>query len=187
MKMAITVQELLSSKGRIDMEQQLDSSYLGHDHLERSLAFAVRAIFLGLSVLLAAWGISLVWKAAVRSSELRVVNPEVRQVLSTPVILPPIPKTADQTDIDREQVIRREVTVFTFVRHAAGSVVTGWSYPDGASGKPTRQFCYFSSPNADRTKTLVDLAIDRKRLPSINEAVVPNVDDALSKCQWFED
>ena len=119
MKMAITVQELLSSKGRIDMEQQLDPSYLGHDHLERSLAFAVRAIFLGLSILLAAWGISLVSKAA-----------EVRQVLPTPVTLPPIPKTADQTDIDREQVIRREVTVFTFVRHATGSVVTGWSYPD---------------------------------------------------------
>jgi hypothetical protein len=59
--------------------------------------------------------------------------------------------------------------------------------PGRASVKPTRQFCYFSSPNADRTKTLVDLAIDRKRLPSINEAVVPNVDDALSKCQWFED
>jgi hypothetical protein len=169
------------------MEQQLDSSYLGHDHLERSLAFAVRAIFLGLSVLLAAWGISLVWKAAVRSSELRVDNPEVRQVSPTPVTLPPIPKTADQTGIDREQVIRREVTVFTFVRHASGSVVTGWSYKDGAASKPIRQFCYFSSPNSDGTKTWVDLAIDRKQLPSINEAVVPNVDDALSKCQWFGD
>ena len=173
------------------MEQQLDSTYLARDYLDRSLAFAIRAIFVGLAILLAAWGISLVWRAAQHSTEVPVVSAEVHPVpLPTPpttsVKLPP-EKTSGPIDVEAEPIIRREVTVFTFVRHTTGSVVTGWSYKDGAAAKPIRQFCYFSSPNSDRTRTRVDLAVDRKQLPSINEAAVPNVEDALSKCQWFED
>jgi hypothetical protein len=174
------------------MEQQLDSSYLARDYLDRSLGFAIRVFFLGLGIFLAAWGVSSVWRAAQQSAEVHIVIPEVRPAPletspTTSVQSSPEAKTSSHTEVEEEPIIRREVTVFTFVRHARGSVVTGWSYKDGAAGKPTRQFCYFSSPNSDHTKTLVDLAIDRKQLPSINEAVVPNVEDALLKCQWFGD
>jgi len=137
-------------------------------------------------------GFSLVWKTAQQPNEVCIVNPEMQTPASgrlpiTSVQLLPIARASGKTDVDQEPVIQREVTVFTFVPHATGAVITGWNYKDGAGGKPTKQFCYFSSPNADRTKTLVDLAVDRKQLPSISEAIVPNVDDALSKCQWFED
>jgi hypothetical protein len=169
------------------MEQRLDSTYLARDYLDRSLGFAIRVVFLGLGIFLAAWGISLVRQ----STEVRFVSPEVRPAQSeTPPVSsvqsPPATKTSNQPEVDAEPIIKREVTVFTLVRHAAGSVVTGWSYRDGAAGKPIRQFCYFSAPNSDRTKTLVDLAIDQKRLPSINEVAVPNVEEALLKCQWLD-
>jgi hypothetical protein len=148
------------------------------------LGFAIRVFFLGLGIFLIAWGVSLVWRAAHQSAEVRIVTPEVRP---PPLQTSPPPGEKTSREVEAEPIIRREVTVFTFVRHATGSVVTGWSYKDGAAGKPIRQFCYFSSPNSDGTKTWVDLAIDRKKLPSINEAVVPNVEDAVSKCQWFGD
>jgi hypothetical protein len=174
------------------MEQQLDGTYLARDYFDRSLAFAMRFLFFGLAIFLAAWGISLVWKAAQHSTQVRTVIPEVYPAPSkasptASVLSPPDAKTSSRPEAKAEPIIRREVTVFTFVRHATGSVVTGWSYKDGAADQPIRQFCYFSSPNSDRTKTLVDLAVDRKQLPSINEAVVPNVEDALLKCQWFGD
>lgn len=167
------------------MEQQLDATYLAHDHLERSSSFAIKAIFGGLGILLAAWGISYVWKIAPGPADLRIVNPEPRPIpseaLSTFTQLPSAARIAH----DQSAIIRREVTVFASVQHASGTVVTGWSYRNGSGGAPTRQFCYFTSQNTDRTSTRVDLAVDRVQLPSLNLAAVPNADEAVAKCQWL--
>jgi hypothetical protein len=81
-------------------------------------------------------------------------------------------------------VIQREVTVFSTVKHEAGGVVTGWVYKDGASdGVPMRQFCYYTAANFDGSSTRIDLALDGKRQPNIWQ--VPQVEGALAKCQWW--
>jgi hypothetical protein len=82
------------------------------------------------------------------------------------------------------EVIKREVTVFSTVKHEAGSVWTGWTYKDGASdGAPMRQYCYYTAVNFDGSSTKIDIAYDGKRLLDIR--LVPRVEEALSKCQWW--
>ncbi len=81
-------------------------------------------------------------------------------------------------------VIKREVTVFSRVKHEAGTVVTRWVYKDGASdGFPKSQSCYYNAVNFDRSSTIIELAEDGKRV--LNTGPVPRVDEALSKCQWW--
>jgi hypothetical protein len=84
------------------------------------------------------------------------------------------------------EVIRREVTVFSYLRHDPGSVVTGWNYKDGSGGVPVSQFCYYTSRNPDRSSTRVDLAIDGVRRPEVDAELVPDVEGAVSKCQWWQ-
>jgi hypothetical protein len=84
-------------------------------------------------------------------------------------------------------VIRQEVTVFSIVSHAAGEVVTGWSFRDGHGGIPFNQYCYYRFRNGSQgSNTQVNIAIDRKRLPTINDALVPELDTALTKCRWSQ-
>ena len=81
-------------------------------------------------------------------------------------------------------VIKREVTVFSAVKHEAGSVTTGWRYKDGASdGAPMNQYCYYTINNFDGSNTRIDIAENGTRLPNIGR--VPRVEEALSKCQWW--
>jgi hypothetical protein len=84
-------------------------------------------------------------------------------------------------DVD---VIRREVTIFFSVVHADGEVVTGWNYRDGSGGVPVRQYCYYLFRNAGHASTKIDMAFDGARLPDINNNLVPDLDEALTKCQW---
>jgi hypothetical protein len=81
-------------------------------------------------------------------------------------------------------VIKREVTVFSTVKHEAGNVTTGWRYKDGASdGAPMNQYCYYTVDNPNGSSTKTDIAMNGKSLPNIGR--VPLVEEALSKCQWW--
>jgi hypothetical protein len=83
-------------------------------------------------------------------------------------------------------VISREVTVFSNVNHGPGLVVTGWSYRDGSGRKPVRQYCYYTTPKPDGSSTKVDIASDGVRTPNIGAALVPDLEGALAKCQWWQ-
>ena len=86
----------------------------------------------------------------------------------------------------RGDVIKREVTIFSHVQHGTGRVVTGWNYRDGRGGTPVTQFCYYTSRNPDQSSKRVDLAADGVRRPPIGNDLVPDVEGALSKCQWWQ-
>jgi hypothetical protein len=81
-------------------------------------------------------------------------------------------------------VIRREVTVFFQMEHGSGDVVTGWNYRDEAGGVPVGRYCYYTAPNGDQSSTKMDIASNGLRLPKINASLVPDLESALSKCQW---
>jgi hypothetical protein len=83
-------------------------------------------------------------------------------------------------------VISREVTVFSSVNHGAGLVVTGWSYRDGSSREPVRQYCYYTAPKPNGSSTKVDIASDGIRTPNIGAALVPDLEGALARCQWWQ-
>ena len=82
-------------------------------------------------------------------------------------------------------VIKREVTVFSNVRHGLGTVVTGWNYRDGSGGTPVRQYCYYTAHNLDHSSQKVDIASDGVRLADVGVELVPDLEEALGKCQWF--
>ena len=81
-------------------------------------------------------------------------------------------------------LIRREVTVFWSVEHGSGSVTTGWNYKDGSGGVPVKQYCYYAVSNGNST-TRVDIASDKIRLPHPRTSLVPDLEVALAKCQWW--
>jgi hypothetical protein len=146
----------------------------------------------------------------------RITNPEVRLVPDGPlavsqdkpfVLAPPEPLRLEQGHISVKvepqhmlppvsdqlprqsaggDVIKREVTVFSTVSHGPGAVVTGWSYKDGSGGVPIGQFCYYTSRSEDQSIRRVDMAFDRVKQMQIGMDLVPEVDAAFSKCQWWE-
>jgi hypothetical protein len=83
------------------------------------------------------------------------------------------------------QVIRREVTVFSNVKHGLGAVVTGWNYQDGSGGAPVKQFCYYTALDVDDSSKRIDIAIDRVRQTNLSTGLVPELEGALAKCQWW--
>src|SRR3954462_6536083 len=124
------------------MEQQLDTGFLRPGPAERAGALAIGAVGLGLGVLLATWGISLLWRYA--PPEIRIANPEVTVRQDGPftvqqdrpfTIQPPGPLKVDlpsfpslpfasnaeggggQAKTAAGDVIKREVTVFSTVDH----------------------------------------------------------------------
>jgi hypothetical protein len=82
-------------------------------------------------------------------------------------------------------VIQQEVIVFSSVKHSEGSIVTGWKYPNGSGRVPSNQFCYYSSPNADKSSKRVDIAVDGTPLSETVLTLVPESQEALKKCQWW--
>ena len=48
-----------------------------------------------------------------------------------------------QLEAQGTAVIKREVTVFSNVRHGPGTSPTGWTYRDGSGGVPYLQYCYY--------------------------------------------
>jgi hypothetical protein len=199
------------------MEQHLDATYLRHGVFERAAAVALAAVGVGAGTLLAACGISFLWRYTPPEVAVHIANPEVRILQDGPlairqdkpfVLSQPDPPTIEhgEVTIKAEQppslatngrrgsdaqtasgeLIRREVTVFSQVRHAPGTVVTGWNYKDGSGGMPVRQFCYYTSDNPDQSSKRVDLAVDTIRRPHIGTDLVPDAEGAVSKCQWWQ-
>jgi hypothetical protein len=81
-------------------------------------------------------------------------------------------------------VIMREVTVFANVTHGPGTIVTGWTVTDGSGGVPVHQYCYYTAPNPDHSSIRVDIASNRVASP-IDAGLVPDLNMALTKCQWW--
>jgi hypothetical protein len=195
------------------MEQRLDATYLRSGPFERAAAVGFCAVAIGAGILLAAWGISLLWRYRPPEIHVRIANPEVRVTQDAPlkvaqdkpfVIAQPEPfkvergeptikveqgspsVTSRDTNTPSGDSIRREVTVFSNVKHGAGTVVTGWSYRDGSGRVPIRQYCYYTTPNVDHSSKRVDIASNRVRSSNIDADVVPDLEGALAKCQWWQ-
>jgi hypothetical protein len=55
-------------------------------------------------------------------------------------------------------------------------------------GVPVRQYCYYSAPNSgDYSSTKTDIALNGMPLPNISASLVPELQGALAKCQWWKD
>jgi hypothetical protein len=187
------------------MEQRLDATYLRSGPFERAAAIGIVAIAVGTGILLAAWGISFLWRYTPPDIVVRIANPEVRVTQSEPFTVtqdkpfilaqpfkveqpsPPFAIGAgDDAKTAAGDVIKREVTVFSNVTHGPGTVVTGWNYKDGGGGVPVRQYCYYNAPNFDHSSTRVDLAFNRVPAPYASALLVPDLEKALTKCQWWQ-
>jgi hypothetical protein len=72
------------------------------------------------------------------------------------------------------------VTVQSFTRAESDN------YLDGSGGVPIGQFCYYTSPSEDQSTRRVDLAFDGVKQMQIGMDLVPEVDAAFSKCQWWK-
>ena len=195
------------------MEQRLNATYLRSGLFERAVAVGICAAGIGTAILLAAWGISFLWRYTPPEIKVRVANPEIHIAQDSPlrvaqdkpfVVAQPAPLKIDPPNvtvqvqpprpIDNEvfkegrpatgDLIKREVTVFTYVRHGSGTVVTGWNFRDGSGGVPVHQFCYFTVPNPDHSSIRVDIASNRVASP-IDAGLVPDLNMALAKCQWW--
>jgi hypothetical protein len=192
------------------MEQQLDATYLRPGPVAWSGAIGLAAVGIGTGILLAAWGVSLLWRYTPPEIEVRIRNPEIHVKQEAPFtvkqdkpfeIQQPGPLKIDPTTVRIEQtptvgtgginttangeVIKQEVIVFSNVKHDTGTIVTGWKYRDGSGGQPFAQFCYYTAPNVDLSSTRVDIASNRVRLPQVNGALVPDLERGLAKCQWW--
>jgi len=189
------------------MEQRLDATYLRSGPFERAAAIGIVAIAIGTGILLAAWGISLLWRYTPPEMVVRIANPEVRVTQSGPLTVtqdkpfivaqagpfkveqPSGPVTTGvggDTKTPTGEVIKREVTVFWSVTHGLGEVVTGWKYADGRGGNPIHQYCYYAAPNADHSSRKIDIASNRVPSTNINGGLVSDLEGALAKCQWWQ-
>jgi hypothetical protein len=182
------------------MEQRLNATYLRPGVIERAAAIGIAAASIGTGVLLAAWGISFLWRYTPPEITLRQdkpfeiappaplkIDPNTTLKVEAPVPLPDSRSGPDGKTPEGD-VIRREVTAFYTVRHGTGHVTTGWNYRDGAGGVPVRQYCYYSAPNSgDYSSTKTDIALNGMPLPNISASLVPELQWALAKCQWWKD
>jgi hypothetical protein len=169
------------------MEQRLDATYLRCGPFERVAAVGFCAVAIGAGILLAAWGISFLWKytppeiTVTQRTPFKVEQDKPFKVeQDKPFIAPPL----SNSDRKEANAIKREVTVFWSATHGLGEVVTGWKYADGRGGNPVHQYCYYSAPNADHSSRRVDIASNRIPSSNINGGLVPDLEGALAKCQW---
>jgi hypothetical protein len=196
------------------MEQQLAATFLRPGLIERALATGIGAVGVGTGIFLAAWGISFLWRYTPPEVAVRIANPEVRVIQDSPfsvtqdkpfVLAQPEPLKIDEVKVKIDQapatsvsgatsdarsatgdVIKREVIVFSSVKHGPGSVFTGWKYQDGSGGKPFEQFCYYTIPNADYSSTRVDIAYNGSRSLHVSASLVPDLEVALGRCVWWQ-
>jgi hypothetical protein len=197
------------------MEQVLDTTYLRPGLIQRATAVGIAAVGIGTGILLAAWGISFLWRYTPPEIAVRIANPEVRISQEAPLTvtqdkpfvlaqpeplkidpttpafkteqpsLPPISDIGQNAKTSKGDVIEREVTVFSSVKHGAGFVMTGWSYRNGSGGVPFHQFCYYTAANVDGSSTRIEIASDGRRLFQ-NWSPVPNLEEAFGRCQWWQ-
>jgi hypothetical protein len=181
------------------MEQRLDGTYLRSGPFERAAAIGISAVAIGTGILLAAWGISLLWRYTPPEIVIRGTVVQEKPFVFEPLkidpgqltlkVEPQSPATsgvAGSTKTSTGDVIEREVTVFSNVRHGPGVVVTGWNYRDGSGGTPVQQYCYYTTPNIDHSSKRVDIASNRVRSPNLDPGLLPDLEGALAKCQWWQ-
>jgi hypothetical protein len=194
------------------MEQRLDSTYLRPGLFERTIAMGIGAVGVGTGILLAAWGISFLWRYTPPEIAVHIANPELHVAQDSPlkvtqdkpfvVEVPEPPKPAKPiveqspdsliSEVDKNAktaggaVITREVTVFSNVKHGAGAVVTGWTYRDGSGGTPAKQYCDYTAPNFDQSIKRVNIASNGVPLADLNAGLVPDLEEAIGKCQWWQ-
>jgi hypothetical protein len=198
------------------MEQQLDARYLNSGPFERATAIGIGAVAIGTGILLAAWGVSLLWRFTPPEIGVRIANPEVHITQDSPLTVSqrepfklesprPLKIEPGELTIKTEQpssalasglgtdtktatgdVIQREVTVFSNVRHGPGTVVTGWRYSDGSSRVPVHQYCYYTTQNVGYLSNRVDIASNHIRSSNIDARLVPDLEGALARCQWWQ-
>ena len=189
----------------------MNATYLRPGLAERSIAMGIGAVGVGTGILLAAWGISFLWRYTPPEIAVRIANPEVHVAQDSPLKVtqdkPFVVGTSEPPKADPAKpiishsevsgvgtddktatgdVIKREVTVFSNVRHGPGAVVTGWNYRDGSGGTPVRQYCYYTAHNLDHSSQKVDIASDGVRLADVGVELVPDLEEALGKCQWWQ-
>jgi hypothetical protein len=198
------------------MEQRLNATYLRPGLIERTIAIGIGAAGIGTGILLAAWGISFLWHYTPPEIAVRIANPELHVAQDSPLKVtqdkpfvvgateplkidpPKVAASIEQAphslvsgvDTDAKtaagDVIKREVTVFSNVSHGSGVVVTGWNYRDGSGGVPVQQYCYYSVPNLDHSSQKVDIASNGVPLLDNGTGLVPDLEEALGKCQWWQ-
>lgn len=190
------------------MEQQIDDRFLRPTPMARACAIAVTAIGLGCGILFAAWGASFLFRPNLSIPEIRIANPEVRiasdsrvRISEDSALSLSSPSAARTTftanplaslparlsgDAPKDESVLREATIFSSVKHTSGMVVTGWRYASSADQVPHTQYCYFSSRKDDGTRLIVDLATGRSNPLNANSALMPEFDEALAKCQWWQ-
>ncbi len=198
------------------MEQRLDPTYLRPGLVERTIAMGIGAVGIGTGILLAAWGISFLWRYTPPEIAVHIANPELHVAQDSPLKVtqdkPFVVESREPLKIDppkaaisveqpprsavkgisteaktaSDDIITREVTVFSNVRHGPGVVVTGWSYSDGSGGTPIKQYCYYAAPNLDHSSRRVDIAANGTRSLDIEIGLVPDLEGALAKCQWWQ-
>jgi hypothetical protein len=179
------------------MEQRLDATYLRSGPFERAAALGFCAVAIGAGILLAAWGVSLLWRytppeiTVKQDKPFTIEQPGPLKIDPPELTIKPEQSPAGSTKgIDGEtktttgDVIKRRVTVFWSVSHGSGRVVTGWSYPDGRGGVPVVEYCYYYAAQIDGSFKRIDVA--RNRIPSSVTGLVPDLQGALARCQWSQ-
>jgi hypothetical protein len=180
------------------MEQRLDTTYLRPGVIERTVAMGIGAVGVGAGILLAAWGISFLWRYTPPEIAVRIANPELHVAQDSPLKVTQdkpfavesphsvVSGVSSDTKTAAGDVIKHEVSVFSNVRHGPGAVVTGWNYKDGSGGTPVQQFCYYTAPNVDHSSKRVDIASNGVRSFDFEAELVPDLEEALGKCQWWQ-
>jgi hypothetical protein len=193
------------------MQQRLDATFLRPGPFARATAIGFCAVASGAGIFLAAWGISFLWRYTPPQIAVRIQNPELHVTqdkaftvtqekpfsLAQPDPLKIAPgqltvnteralPTADDRRTPTGELIRREVTVFSNVKHGPGVVVTGWTYSDGGGSVPQRQYCYYTASNIDHSSTRIDIASNGARASHVSALLVPDLEGALAKCLWWQ-
>ena len=67
------------------MEQRLDPTYLRPGLVERTIAMGIGAVGIGTGILLAAWGISFLWRYTPPEIAVHIANPELHVAHNSPL------------------------------------------------------------------------------------------------------
>ena len=83
-----------------------------------------------------------------------------------------------------EPVIQTSVTVFKTVKYKTGSIMSGWTFPNGAATRPDHQYCYFTQNMTDGSEKRQDIARNGKMIESAPSGVFDQ-SERMTYCQWF--
>jgi hypothetical protein len=160
--------------------------------LERAQSWGLIFVTLGVGIFLACLGAWLFLKPGTKEIVKVEVPPAqvVKVEVPTPIAQPtPPPAQPDMSQyIKRSELpektstgesIQREVTVFSKVEHPPGTVLTGWTFKDGAAGNaPIHQYCYYmdGQPTNDNPKTgVIYIATNGTVLESADKSASPQL------------